>query len=102
VLIEPLDQLFETPAQIERRARERQAEVRGQKHAEGDPPIHRCRLCGWEAPESRFCMRCLAETMVPLDGNTAPGARQARQRMRSRTRSSRAWTSGRKSRSHRV
>jgi hypothetical protein len=68
VLIEPLDRLFETAAQIERGGRERDAAVRGIEEADGDPPIHRCRLCGWEAPEPRFCTPCLAETMEPVDG----------------------------------
>ena len=32
----------------------------------GPPPRpHRCRVCGHEGPEPRFCPDCLAETMRP-------------------------------------
>ena len=28
---------------------------------------HRCRVCGFEAPDYQFCPTCLSDTMVPID-----------------------------------
>lgn len=63
-----LERLFAPPEKIERYHRDEHAAVR---HAhsvdDGDPPSFRCKLCGLEAPEPKFCMSCLAESMEPLD-----------------------------------
>jgi len=55
------------------RARQEQEERRSDRERpdaddEGGPPPpkRRCRVCGHEGPESRFCPDCLAETMRPL------------------------------------
>jgi hypothetical protein len=69
--IGPLERLFDTPVKIEQRQRELDAEVRGVEQEDGDPPTFRCRICGIEAAEPRFCHHCLAETME-AGGRTAP------------------------------
>jgi hypothetical protein len=58
-----LKRLFDRPAEVEREVRERQATMRGQRKAEGDPPTYRCRVCGLEGPDGTFCPDCLADTM---------------------------------------
>lgn len=62
-----LEQLFEPPASIVARDREKRAAVR-QNHTggESDPPTFRCRVCGHESPERGNCPECLADTMVEV------------------------------------
>jgi rubrerythrin len=61
-----LERLFEPPASIEARLREKKAAVRrNQDGGEGDPPSprFRCRVCGHEWSEPAYCPVCLADTM---------------------------------------
>jgi hypothetical protein len=58
-----LKRLFDKPADVEREVRERQATLRGQRKADGDPPTFRCRVCGLESAEGAYCPECLADTM---------------------------------------
>lgn len=61
-----LERLFAPPEKIERYHRDQDAAVRHAVAAEdGDPPTFRCKLCGVEAAEPKFCMDCLAESMEP-------------------------------------
>jgi rubrerythrin len=65
--IDPLERLFESPAKIEQRLREQQADVRVKSQdADGDPPTFRCRVCDLEAAEPSYCPSCLADTMVRM------------------------------------
>lgn len=63
----PLEQLFEPPARIEQRLREKEAAIRIENQGDdGDPPLFACRVCGLEACERHYCPACLADTMVPV------------------------------------
>jgi len=67
-LIWPLERLFESPAKIEERQREKQGAAHAEANdEEGDPPTFRCRVCGYEGPQRVFCPDCLADTMVALE-----------------------------------
>jgi hypothetical protein len=65
------ERMVEAPAAIERRLRDRDAEMRIENGGEsGDPPMFQCRVCGWIAPEPVFCLTCLADTMDAVTGAT--------------------------------
>jgi hypothetical protein len=61
-----LKRLFDTPTEVEKEVRKKNAALRGQRKAEGDPPTFRCRVCALEGPDPSFCPECLADTMVPV------------------------------------
>lgn len=66
----PLERLFDPPQKVEERARELDADVRGVKSQDGDPPEtgdpprFRCRVCGYQSGDPEFCPECIADTMV--------------------------------------
>ncbi|HKE19638.1 MAG TPA: hypothetical protein VKB80_32400 [Kofleriaceae bacterium] len=61
-----LDRLFESPAAIVAREREKVAARRREEDGgEADPPTFVCRLCGYEWQHRGYCPICLAETMQP-------------------------------------
>lgn len=69
----PLEKLFESPAAIEAREREKVAELRyQQKGGDADPPTFECRVCGYQWQERGYCPTCLADTMRPLTSPTRP------------------------------
>jgi rubrerythrin len=68
-IIGTLDRLFESPAAIVAREREKVAARRREEDGgEADPPTFVCRLCGYEWQHRGYCPICLAETMQPAPG----------------------------------
>jgi rubrerythrin len=62
-----LERLFEPPASIEAREREKLAARRREEDGgEADPPTFVCRVCGFEWQERGYCPSCLADTMKPV------------------------------------
>src|SRR5262245_28500622 len=59
-----LERLFESPAAIVAREREKvAAQRREEEGGEADPPSFECRLCGYEWKNPGYCPVCLADTM---------------------------------------
>jgi hypothetical protein len=54
---------------VEARAREEDRRIQRElpkRAIAGDPPLHRCRICGLEDQSPEYCPDCLADTMRPV------------------------------------
>jgi rubrerythrin len=60
-----LERLFDPPAKIEARAREKAQDLAGARKIDDDPPRFRCRVCDHRSEAGEYCPTCLADTMVP-------------------------------------
>jgi rubrerythrin len=59
-----LERLFDPPATVEAREREREQDLQGSRTRDPKPRWFRCRVCAFESTEGEYCPHCVADTMV--------------------------------------